>query len=312
MKKICLVGCGTIGRVHAANLSPLAEMFFCSRSRSSAAAFQEEFQGQGIFEEFAEALRAPEIEAVVIASPPEFHAGQIVQALEADKSVLVEKPMCVAPEEFDPIEQALEARPDLFLMVAENYYYKPSLTPIKELIARGWIGRVESAFVQKRFVQAAAGWKSRYGALLEGGVHFVALISALFDAAPQRVEAEFPHRQSGQEERHSRLRMDYESGAVAALEYSWNTPSLTRGTFQHSHIRGDQGRIVFESNGIYVWLNAKRKKRLYFPGLGDLMGYRRMSQDFIDCLNDSSRQPESDFHRARRDLQIIFAAYQGL
>jgi len=311
MKKVCLVGCGGIGRLHAKNLSRLAQVFFYSRSRSSAARFQEEFAGGGIFDDFEAVLKEPQIAALVLASPPEYHKEQTLAALQAGKSVMVEKPLCIDAAGLDEIQQVLEKHPELFLMVAENYYYKPSLALLKQLLAQGWIGELKSVAVKKVFSQEAGGWKSGYGALLEGGVHFVALLSDLFDAAPVRVEAEFPGLQPGQPERHSITRLQYPGGAVAELEYSWNTRSLTKGVFQHSYIRGEHGRITFESNGIYVWLNAEKKKRLYLPERGDLMGYHGMSRDFIACLGDPSRTPYSDFHKARRDLQIIFTAYKS-
>ena len=312
MKEICLVGCGRIGRLHARNLSAMAELSFCSRSRASAEKFQGEFKGRGIFERLEEVLDAPRIKAVVIASPPEVHQEQIVAALRAGKSVLVEKPMCVSAREVGAIEAAWQSRPDCFLMVAENYYYKPSLILLKKLIAAGCIGRIESVEVKKRFAMEAIGWKRECGALLEGGVHFVALISALFDAAPGKVKADFPGRVPGQAERRSIVDLEYADGAVARLHYAWNAKSFTRGVFQHSLIRGDQGKITFESNGIYVWLNSGKKKRLFFPGFTDLMGYRRMSRDFIDCLGEPSKQPYSNFCKAKRDLSIVFEAYAGL
>ena len=197
-------------------------------------------------------------------------------------------------------------------MVAENYYYKPSLVLMKELIDRGFIGAVETVDVRKCFTQETAGWKEAYGALLEGGIHFVALILGLFDAAPIRVSAEFPGRQNGQSERHSIVSLEYEGGATAELRYAWDAPSLTKGTFQHSHISGSEGKIIFESNGIYVRLKSPRKKKLYFPNLKDLMGYRAMTEDFIACLEDRSRAPHSDFAKAKRDLNIVFEAYKSL
>ena len=44
MKGNCLVGCGRIGRTHARNLSGRAELYFCSRSRSSAEKLQRDFE----------------------------------------------------------------------------------------------------------------------------------------------------------------------------------------------------------------------------------------------------------------------------
>ena len=106
--------------------------------------------------------------------------------------------------------------------------------------------------------------------------------------------------------------MEYQSGIWAELDYSWNTKSLLKGVLQHSHILGSQGKILFESNGMYVFLNGNRKISFSFPELKDLMGYRRMAKDFLKCLEDRSRQPYSDFTKAKRDLNVVFEAYNFL
>jgi hypothetical protein len=104
-------------------------------------------------------------------------------------------------------------------------------------------------------------------------------------------------------------RLTYAGGATAELRYAWDAPSLLKGTFQHSRVVGSQGRIVFESNGIYAWLAGTRQKRFYFPGRCDLMGYGAMTRDFLQCLEEG-RPPRSDFARARRDLEVVFQAYR--
>lgn len=310
MKHIGIVGCGRIGRLHARNLAKRTHLYYCSRSRPSAERFQREFGGTGVVGAFEDLLALPQLDAVVLASPPQFHAQQVIAALQAGKAVLAEKPLCLSPEEVAAIAQVLPDHP--FLMVAENYYYKPSLALFRELIGAGAIGQVRSVEVKKCFRQETAGWKSQHGALLEGGIHFVALINALFNVAPLAVEAEFPGHQPDQPERHSLTRLTYPGEARATLHYAWNQPSLTKGLFQHSRIRGTSGRIIFESNGLYAWLSAGNKNKLYFPDFGDLMGYRAMTEDFLACLEDKTRQPLSDFARARRDLGVVFGAYKEL
>jgi predicted dehydrogenase len=311
MRKICLVGCGTIGKLHAKNLTGEAELYFCSRSEESARAFNETFGGAGVFGSLEEALAREDISGVVIASPPEFHKDQVVASLAVGKGVLVEKPMCVSPGEVEEIGRAVTEANTGFLMVAENYYYKPSLTKIKTLVGRGTIGEVRSVAVKKLSTQVPAGWKTGYGALLEGGIHFVALVNDLVGEDPAEVRAEFPGYRSGPE-RHSVSTLSYQSGVTAKLEYSWNTPSLLKGTFQHSCIQGEFGKIVFESNGIYVTLSAGFRRRIFFPGFGDLMGYGKMTRDFLRCLDQSEALPYSDFTRAARDLKVVFHAYKGL
>ncbi len=312
MKKICLVGCGTIARLHAKNLSGAAELFFCSRSEQSARRFNSEFRGSGSFPRVEDALASPVIDAVVIASPPEFHKDQVIRALTAGKHVMVEKPMCVNPEEVEAVGAAVASQPEALLMVAENYYYKPLLERIRTLTARQWIGDIRSIHVKKMFTQTAAGWKRKYGALLEGGIHFVALISAMFECAPERVVGRFPGRRDGDPERTSVVELTYPGNVTAELRYSWNTNSRTNGVFQHSRIHGTRGQIVFESNGLYVLHKGPRGVRMYFPGISDLMGYREMSRDFLRCLEDRSLEPYSNYSKARRDLGIVFDAYRCL
>ncbi len=310
MKKICLVGCGSIGRLHAKNLADKAELCFYSRTRASAEAFSCEFGGGRVFDSYEEVLDSA-VDAVLISTPPEAHRIQVIDAIEAGKGVLVEKPLCATAEDLVAIGAVASAHPDMLLMVAENYYYKPALKLIKWVLQQDLIGEVRQATIGKRFTQASSGWKSGYGALLEGGVHFVAFGADLFDGELRRVSAEFPGAVAGEPERNSLVRVEYADGAELLLRYAWNAFSLAQGTFQHSHIVGTAGQVVFESNGIYVWLKGRRK-RLYFPGFGDMMGYGGMVRDFLACLAEPGRRPYSGFSRAERDLGIVFSAYEGL
>ncbi len=305
--RICILGCGHIGAVHAKNLRWRAALYFCSRSRVSAYRFNLRFKGRGVFDDL-NAIAESDVDAVVIASPPAHHKDQVIALLEAGKAVLVEKPMCVSPEEVAEVEAVLERGESPLLMVAENYYYKPSLARIKRMVARGDIGEMRRVGVKKLTTQIARGWKSAYGALLEGGIHFIALISDLFDDEPEQVEAIFPGYSGQGPERESVVRMIYASGGSGELHYSWQTRSMTKGVFQHSYVEGTRGRIVFESNGMYIRTGGFQ---IVLPGLKDLMGYRAMMADFLSCLQNRTRRPHSDFARAKRELQIVFDAYKS-
>ncbi|MXW77633.1 MAG: Gfo/Idh/MocA family oxidoreductase, partial [Gemmatimonadetes bacterium] len=212
MKKVCLVGCGTIGRLHVKNLVGKVELSFHSRTQASAEALSRECGGGQVLASYADVLDSA-VDAVLISSPPDAHRPQVVAALAAGKGVLVEKPLCATEDDLAAIGAAAAAHPDALLMIAENYYYKPSLKLLKWIIQQGFIGQVQQATIGKRFTQQATGWKSGYGALLEGGIHFVALGADLFADAPQRVTAEFPGHQAGEPERNSIVRVEYSSGA---------------------------------------------------------------------------------------------------
>ncbi|MEE2658641.1 MAG: Gfo/Idh/MocA family oxidoreductase [Candidatus Latescibacterota bacterium] len=324
MKQIGITGCGAIGALHARNLRTHgAELWLHNRTRDKAEQLCRQVSGEGVCNTYEELVSR--CDAVVIATPPEIHSDQLIAALISGKHCLVEKPLCASEAELRRIEDAAAAS-SAFVMVAENYYYKPSLSLMKEIVGWGGVGRVRSIHSGKRTQQEVSGWKSSYGALLEGGVHFVALISDLADTAlasdpdaptiryPVQITADFPTASSP--ERRSQSVWTYENAGEsleAHLEYAWDVPSLTKGTFQHSRIEGDEGRIVFESNGIYLHTRGSGRRGLSFPGMSDLMGYQGMTRDFIACLKaPDERQPYSNLERAFRDLEIVFTAYVHL
>lgn len=311
IKKICIVGCGAIAKVHAKQLREKAELHVVSRRRSTAEAFCATYGGAAVHDTYEQALDS-DIDGVVICTPPEYHVEQSIAALERDKGVLVEKPLCTEQGELSTLQEAVAAHPEVPFLVAENYYYKPSVKLLQSIIAQGLIGAPQSIRVRKCFTQTATGWKSGYGSLLEGGIHFIALISALTGRDPQRVSAQFPGHLVGQPERCSQLKLDYDDGLEAELHYAWNAFSPTKGLFQHAYVDGDKGRIVFECNGLYVRLRAQTHSRLYAPNLRDLMGYAAQTRDFLRCLHDRTQTPVSGFAQAQRDLNIVFQAYTAL
>lgn len=88
-------------------------------------------------------LRDPDVDVVVICSPPEEHAAQILAALGAGKrAILCEKPIGLTHEEVDAVIDECRAR-GAALVVGTNHVYDPAWTRAKKhLLAHG--GRIES------------------------------------------------------------------------------------------------------------------------------------------------------------------------
>jgi len=91
--------------------------------------------------------------------------------------------------------------------------------------------------------------------------------------------------------------------------HSWNLTNRIAGLGM-SKILGTDGNIHFESNGIFAAVLGKRK-RLRFPGFLDIMGYRAMLRHFLDCVREQ-QQPAMSLAVARRDMEVIDAAYRSL
>lgn len=80
----------------------------------------------------------PAINTVVIASRHDSHASLVTRALQAGKSVFVEKPLCLTLDELDGIERALESSSGAgtrgVLMVGFNRRFSPHVAKLKSLV----------------------------------------------------------------------------------------------------------------------------------------------------------------------------------
>ena len=76
------------------------------------------------------------LNTVFIATRHDSHAGYVLRALESDKNVFVEKPLCLHPDELDTIRRAYEGR-NVRLMVGFNRRFAPFTKKVKEQHASG-------------------------------------------------------------------------------------------------------------------------------------------------------------------------------
>jgi predicted dehydrogenase len=87
----------------------------------------------------ADVLGRPDVEAVLVATPPRFRPPIVLDALAAGKHVLSEKPIAVTPA--DGWAMAAAARSaGLRLAMVHNYYFMPELIAVKRVLDSGEIG----------------------------------------------------------------------------------------------------------------------------------------------------------------------------
>src|SRR5690606_9585115 len=86
----------------------------------------------------------PEIDAVYIAVPNKFHAPLAIQALEADKHVVLDKPFAMNLAEAQEVA-AVAQRTGKILTLGMNMRFEPLPQRIKSLVARGELGEIYHA-----------------------------------------------------------------------------------------------------------------------------------------------------------------------
>lgn len=315
---LCILGCGGVARRHARaarSLGARVNLTFASRTAERATAFNREFAGGGAFGSYEEACAAWEVDAVLVCTPPALHLPNVELAASHGKAILLEKPAARTSAELAALESAVR-RHGVSCMIAENYFYKPILRRLQRWIADGHIGAPLVIELNRTGRQASHGWRADAaamggGALLEGGVHWIDFLCELggtvrdvLAAAPRR-----PDRLAAPLEDTLQVLVRFTEGAVGKLLHSWNLPNRLFG-LGLSKILGTEGTITFESNGIAALL-AGRRTRFAVTDPRDAGGARATLAHFVDCVREG-RQPAASLAVARRDLEVVWAAYRSL
>jgi predicted dehydrogenase len=97
--------------------------------------------GLELSESYADTLRDPKIDAVVLATPHSHHFEQIVQAAKAGKHVYVEKPLTLTRDTAQQVIDAIKAA-GTTLSVGFNRRHAPAFLEMKRRIDAGEIGQV--------------------------------------------------------------------------------------------------------------------------------------------------------------------------
>ncbi len=157
--------------------------------------FRERF-GEDAFvtTDYRELLTRPDIDAVFVTSPDFLHEEHAVAALEAGKSVYLEKPMAITIEGCDRIlNAAYQARRKLYL--GHNMRHFPVVEKMKELIDQGAIGEVKAGWCRHfvcyggdaYFKDWHADRTKSTGLLLQKGAHDIDVLHWLCGGYTQRV-----------------------------------------------------------------------------------------------------------------------------
>jgi predicted dehydrogenase len=98
-------------------------------------------RGLKIVQSYADALSAPDIDGIVLATPDRLHPQQVIEAVRAAKPVLVEKPFALDRKSADAaIAEAVKH--NVLVAFAHNRRFLPAVAAMRELIAADKIGRI--------------------------------------------------------------------------------------------------------------------------------------------------------------------------
>jgi len=150
MISFCQFGAGRIGAIHAGNVArhPAARLLHVV-DVDQAAAVQIARQHGALVSTAEAALADPSVDAVLIASSTDTHAGLIEAAARAGKAVFCEKPIDLDSGRVEACLAVVKAT-GITLMVGFNRRFDPNFAKLREQLRGGRIGRLEMLAITSR------------------------------------------------------------------------------------------------------------------------------------------------------------------
>lgn len=258
-----------------------------------------------------EVLKDHLIDAIIAATPHHTHARLIKKAIENQKAIFVEKPLCVNQTEFLDLAELLQANPNVLVQVGHNRRFSPHALRIKEWLA-GRVNplvlsmRINAGFVPKtHWVHSAAQGGSR---IIGEMTHFFDLMNYWVESEPQEI---FARRVQGNDSSivnndNLLISISYKDGSIAELVYA------AMGNKQYTRERSE---LFFD--GVTLVLDDFKKSFRYAKGrcekyktFNQQMGYQQELEHFFAVLRGEAKA--LSLVNLLMPMQMAFAVQQAL
>lgn len=264
-----------------------------------------------------------DLDAVVIATPPNTHFPIAADCMRNDLSVLVEKPLTLNSEDARNLI-AIAAQNHKVLMVGHTFEYNPAVRSLKEMIDSGELGDIY--YIDA--VRASLGlFQTKANVLWDLAPHDISILRFLLGSDPERVSV---HSSACvQEGIHdvAYTAFRFPNNVLAHIRVSWLDPSKTR----RITVVGSEKMVIYDD------VENLEKIRIYDKGVkairhtdtfgefsfayhyGDVVIPHLQMQEplrvqcshFLECVRDG-RTPQTDGYNGLRVVQILESAQKSL
>ncbi|MFC7373123.1 Gfo/Idh/MocA family protein [Fictibacillus iocasae] len=328
--KVGIIGCGSI-----ANHRHLPEyaahqgveiVAVCDKVEERAIKAAAEYGGK-VYSDYKELLADETIEAVSVCTPNYLHAPVTVDALNAGKHVLCEKPMATSLEEAEQMIAAAQKNGKK-LMIGHNQRFVPSHEKAREIIAGGGLGKVYSfrtAFghpgPEAWSVDGADSWFFRkdeafIGAMGDLGVHKTDLIRYILGEEVTEVAAfvETSAKEFSTVDDTAVLSLKTESGIIGTLAASW---SYTAKEDNSTVIYGEKGILRLEDDPQYSLIAQYTDGSVVRYELGQIQtndsggqNNSHVIEKFVEAVENDT-EPLISGEEGKRSLAVVLAALES-
>ena len=308
--RIAVLGCGYWGSNHIRTLKSLGVLAAVADSNAARAqGFAAEQDCLALSPD--ELFDRDDIDAIVMALPPQFHAEAAIRAVKAGKDVLVEKPIALSVADAERAVAAAKAEHRVF-MTGHVLRFHPAFEGLKALIDNGDLGDVRYIHSHRL---GLGKFHTENDALWDLAPHDLSMILAITGSFPTEIRGEgaalLDHLSD-----FAHLHMRFPGGLRGHLFASRLNPYRER----RLTVVGTKAMAVFDDVepwerklAVYrhaVWQDSGQwafttNEPTYVP-IRDGMPLTRELQHFIDCV-ETRAEPRTSGEEAISVLRILTA-----
>ncbi len=323
-----LIGCGRVAPRHAQSLQqlPETELVAVADVKSSRADhFAQEYDAAPLYDHRA-LLERDDIDAVTICVPSGLHAQVALDALDAGKHVLVEKPIALNLADADRMTEMAATRGRKLGVVLQNRYNSP-MQQVRRLIDEGGLGQLNLGSATVRWYRPQAYYEDEWhgtiamdgGALMNQSIHHIDALQWFMGpvASVQAYTTTRAHEMEAEDVGVAILR--FANGALGSVEGSTLTwPQNLEGSVAIFGARGSVKIGGTALNRLTLWKvdgQLEKEAELLTSQRVDppsVYGYshREVIHDFACAVRDD-RPPDTTGPEARKSLALVLAMYES-
>jgi predicted dehydrogenase len=329
---VALIGSQFVAEIHAESYGHVPEAELVAVASPTAGHAEQFAKTHGIpraFTDYRRLLELPEVDVVDLCLPNGIHCQATVDAAEAGKHVICEKPLCMNLEEADTMIQACRQN-QVKLMYAEELCFTPKYVRAKRLVEEGALGRVYMVKQSEKHDGPHADWfwdveRSGGGVTFDMGCHAIEFFRwILGKPAIVSVYAQmgtYVHGARTRGDDNALLVLEFEGGAIGVAEESWTKPG---GMDDRAEIYGEHGVTyadLLHGNALETY--SQKGYGYAVEKAGDTRGWSftiyeeawnygfpQELQHFVTCVKED-QQPRETGEDGRAVLEAIFAAYES-
>ncbi|MDC0651701.1 Gfo/Idh/MocA family oxidoreductase [Alphaproteobacteria bacterium] len=310
--KIGVIGCGYWGINLVRNFYELGVLVAVSDINEEAESSVKKISKSIEFKKnYSEIIKNRNIDAVVIATPAKSHFKIVENALNNNKHVFVEKPLCLNLKDGNRLKE-LSKKKRLKLMVGHLMLYHPAFNKMKDEISKGLIGKIRYIYSNRLNLGKL---RKDEDVLWSFAPHDISMILNLVSSKVEQVDAFGGSYIKNKIKDTSLTSLKFKNNIKAHIFVSWLHPYKD----QRLVVVGEKGMIVFadvlKGNNKLLFYNHKVSWKNDYPLVTKAKGkqipfnfnkepLKIECKSFIDWI-ENNKKPVSDVDEGLRVLDVL-------